>query len=338
MENKSRHNKTSAHAKYKKPKEYTKRIFIFLRNPNELFNVLTGISGLVLFFVSNNIHGITGTILIWVSYLLFGLGVHFEIIKRVSFKYKYLIIPLIVMILFLAYLFQPQESKTPKPIASSADTTRTTPVKRKNILTSNKRDTVYIPIEKKVTVYVPAEKKEDLIDRFHVSPLGIVLPYDTDLANILANRTKNTYPDLSSSALHTWNMPSDTLRKMEELLESEKLHSFLLGDIDANKPNIEIKTNESNIPYKGIFRSVISISITIHDIRDIHVQIIGNSIISVSDIEPIFLTLTFISSIRNLSISNDGAIFDIPSYSLPKEVEILHSKPENFQFKYGLIH
>jgi hypothetical protein len=116
MENKPNKNRSSDKAKSKRINKKTQRFRIFIRKPPELFNFLSGLSGICLYGASNYIHGVFGIILFWFSGLFIGIGLHFELIRRTHFNINQAVVPFIFLILVSAYLFQPPETKINKSV------------------------------------------------------------------------------------------------------------------------------------------------------------------------------------------------------------------------------
>lgn len=194
-----------------------KSIKVILEGLPELFNILTGISGIILFFVNTLIHGISGSVLNWIAVTLFAFGVHLELIKKVKWKYKHWIIPVTVMVLLTVYWLQPQGTKLPPSqptkAASNAigwDTLKTTPRTLhewfrqdfKNYLCNSTYRTFYKqetrpPFAIKDSTKVDAELCEDFDAR---TAFLLFYIYDTpmtyDVCTFIARHCHNIFLDL----------------------------------------------------------------------------------------------------------------------------------------------
>ncbi len=91
-----------------KTKRYYSRDFVIIRRHRKLPGVFVGASGLVVLLGGELIQGGLGIVLFVAGAVLIGIGTHFEIINRVHHQYKYLIVPVIAVMLCAVYVIRPQ--------------------------------------------------------------------------------------------------------------------------------------------------------------------------------------------------------------------------------------
>lgn len=91
-----------------KTRRFYDHIFIPRRRRRKLPGRVVGSVGIVLVTAGELIKGQFGMLLFVAGILLLIVGLHFEILNRVAYEYKYFIVPVVVLALFGLYLVRPQ--------------------------------------------------------------------------------------------------------------------------------------------------------------------------------------------------------------------------------------
>ncbi len=91
-----------------KSRRYYTRDFIIRRKRRKLPGIIVGATGIVLLLAGELIQGNFGIVLFLIGAALLAVGIHFEILNRLIHQYKYFVVPAVVLVLFVVYLFRPQ--------------------------------------------------------------------------------------------------------------------------------------------------------------------------------------------------------------------------------------
>lgn len=91
-----------------KSARYRSRVHIPRRKRRKLPGVFVGATGIVILLAGELIKGTFGLALFAVGAILIAVGVHFELLNRLIRQYKYFIVPVTAVALFLVNWFWPQ--------------------------------------------------------------------------------------------------------------------------------------------------------------------------------------------------------------------------------------